>query len=100
MTMICGNCNQTGIRWMRPMSQLTHTECPHCGGTNCQLADQPDLEEAEFPSWAHDNGDGTFTCECASCGRDCDVDYMTRDEIINCGEPYRFLGGCSERCIP
>ena len=49
MTMICGSCNQTGIRWVGPISNLTHTECPHCGGTNCHLADQPELgdEEAE-----------------------------------------------------
>lgn len=36
--MICENCGQTGIRWMGPLSMLTHTECPHCGGTNCQRA--------------------------------------------------------------
>lgn len=34
--MICGNCGRTGIRWMGAMSNLTHTECPHCGGQNCQ----------------------------------------------------------------
>lgn len=45
MTMICGNCNQAGIRWMGPMSRLTHTECPHCGGTNCQRAGEPEVEE-------------------------------------------------------
>ncbi|MCE1033103.1 hypothetical protein EC913_16016 [Pseudomonas sp. LP_4_YM] len=43
MTMICGNCGQYGIRWMGPFSNLTHTECPHCGGQNCQR------EEAEQP---------------------------------------------------
>jgi hypothetical protein len=47
MTMICGSCNQPGIRWMGPMSQLTHTECPHCGGTNCQVVDQPEDPEEE-----------------------------------------------------
>lgn len=36
MTMVCGNCGQYGIRWMGPFSNLTHTECPHCGGQNCQ----------------------------------------------------------------
>lgn len=40
MTMICDNCGQTGIRWMGPMSNLTHTECPHCGGQNCQREEQ------------------------------------------------------------
>lgn len=37
--MICDRCGRTGIRWMGPLSNLTHTECPHCGGTNCQRAD-------------------------------------------------------------
>lgn len=43
--MICDSCGQTGIRWMGPYGNLTHTECPHCGGTNCQRADQPQDEE-------------------------------------------------------
>lgn len=42
MTMICGNCNQTGISWVGRFSNLTHTECPHCNGTNCQQVDQPE----------------------------------------------------------
>lgn len=37
-TMICDNCGRAGIRWMGPLSNLTHTECPHCGGQNCQRA--------------------------------------------------------------
>ncbi len=36
--MICENCGRVGIRWMGPFSNLTHTECPHCGGRNCQIA--------------------------------------------------------------
>lgn len=36
MDMICSLCGKTGIRWMGQLSNLTHTECPHCGGTNCQ----------------------------------------------------------------
>lgn len=60
-----------------------------------------DIERVpELPSWARDNGNGTFNCECTACGRDCEVDYMTRIEIIECGKHYLFLGGCSERCIP
>lgn len=43
--MICDNCGQTGIRWMGPYGNLTHTECPHCGGINCQRADQPQEDE-------------------------------------------------------
>ena len=48
MTMICGSCNQTGIRWVGPFSNLTHTECPHCGGQNCQLVDQPEEDEPKI----------------------------------------------------
>jgi len=55
MTMICGNCSQTGIRWVGPFSNLTHTECPYCGGTNCQLVDQPEPDELE-----------TATCGCGA----------------------------------
>lgn len=61
MNMICGNCNQAGIRWVGPLSNLTHTECPHCGGTNCQLSDQPEEEELE-------------TAECL-CGARGEVNY-------------------------
>ncbi|MEO8640921.1 hypothetical protein [Pseudomonas sp.] len=57
MSMICGNCNQSGIRWMGPMSRLTYTECPHCGGTNCQIADQPEVDEPEIA-----------TCGCGATG--------------------------------
>lgn len=38
--MVCSLCGQTGIRWMGPFSNLTHTECPHCGGVNCQVIDE------------------------------------------------------------
>jgi hypothetical protein len=36
MTMVCGYCGKTGMEWKGPMGNLTHTECPHCGGINCQ----------------------------------------------------------------
>jgi Ribonuclease G/E len=38
--MICDNCNRYGIRWMGRLTELTHTECPHCGGKNCQRMDE------------------------------------------------------------
>lgn len=41
--MICGRCGRSGIRWIGPFGELTHTECPHCGGTNCQT--EGDQEE-------------------------------------------------------
>lgn len=67
MTMICGNCNQPGIRWVGPFSNLTHTECPHCGGTNCQRDEQ--LEQAE-PE--------TETCGCGAKG---EVNYDDGTEV-------------------
>lgn len=45
MTMICSRCNQYGIRWMGTWGNLTHTECPNCGGKNCQREDQDDNNE-------------------------------------------------------
>lgn len=51
MTMVCDLCGRTGIQWMGPLSNLTHTECPHCGGRNCQrvdLADEEDVADAEL----------------------------------------------------
>jgi predicted nucleic acid-binding Zn ribbon protein len=43
MTMRCENCGQYGIRWMGRLTDLTHTECPHCGGANCQEPRKPVL---------------------------------------------------------
>jgi hypothetical protein len=51
MSMVCDLCGRVGIRWMGPLSNLTHTECPHCGGRNCQrvdAADEEDEPEEEF----------------------------------------------------
>jgi hypothetical protein len=47
MTMICGNCNQIGIRWVGPHGNLTGTECSHCGGKNCQRDAQQEAAEEE-----------------------------------------------------
>ena len=55
--MICGNCNQPGISWVGQFSNLTHTECPHCGGTNCQRDEQLEQDEPE-----------TETCGCGAKG--------------------------------
>ncbi len=43
--MVCDLCGRTGIRWMGPLSNLTHTECPHCGGRNCQRVELVDEED-------------------------------------------------------
>lgn len=48
MTMICSQCGRAGIRWMGPLVNLTHTECPHCGGTNCQEPEP--VEDDDQPS--------------------------------------------------
>lgn len=55
--MICGNCNKIGIHWVGPYGNMTGTKCPHCGGTNCQLADQSHPDEPE-----------TATCGCGAQG--------------------------------
>ncbi|MFK3971068.1 hypothetical protein ACI2KS_10115 [Pseudomonas sp. NPDC087358] len=57
MTMICGNCNKFGIRWVGPFGNLAGTECPHCGGTNCQQEAEAEEEELE-----------TATCGCGATG--------------------------------
>ncbi|MGP5353322.1 hypothetical protein [Pseudomonas helleri] len=65
--MICGNCNQPGIRWVGPFSNLTHTECPHCGGTNYQRDEQLEQDEPE-----------TETCGCGAKG---EVNYDDGTEV-------------------
>ncbi|MNJ77614.1 hypothetical protein D3C77_751530 [compost metagenome] len=65
MTMICDNCGQAGIRWVGPMSNLTHTECPHCGGQNCQRAEQAEdrcLECGDFDCNGQCAGDDMMGC--------------------------------------
>ncbi len=37
-----------GTRWMGPLSNLTHTECPNCGAINSQRVEQDDdIEDDE-----------------------------------------------------
>lgn len=50
MTMICDRCDQYGIRWMGSFANLTHTECPHCGGINCQRADDRNDDDEDLQS--------------------------------------------------
>lgn len=45
--MVCGRCGQTGIEWKGSFTNLTHTECPHCGGINCQIESEPAEDEKE-----------------------------------------------------
>ncbi|PRA69318.1 hypothetical protein CQ065_06975 [Pseudomonas sp. MYb187] len=66
MDMICDRCGKTGIHWIGPLSNLTHTECPHCGGQNCQREDQPENDEPEVA-----------TCGCGAAG---EVNYDDGNE--------------------
>lgn len=46
--MVCGNCGQYGIRWMGwRLNNFTHTECPHCGGVNCQAVEPQQDDDAD-----------------------------------------------------
>lgn len=48
MMVICKQFVMVGIRWMGPLSSLTHAECPHCGGRNRQRVDHHgDGEDSE-----------------------------------------------------
>lgn len=39
--MICDICGRTGIQWVGDLLHDPSTECPHCGGKNCQrVADE------------------------------------------------------------
>ena len=65
--MICANCGRTGIRWMGPLANLTHTECPHCGGQNCQRPDPVACETCEGEGLIDTRG--TECPECCGSGR-------------------------------
>lgn len=66
--MICDLCGKTGIRWMGRFSNLTHTECPHCGGTNCQRAAVVYCEYCNGEGVTDANGD--IPCDhCHGTGR-------------------------------
>lgn len=67
MDMICGACGKTGIQWMGPLSSLTHTECPHCGGQNCQREELIVDDEPEIA-----------TCGCGASG---EVNYDDGTEL-------------------
>ena len=39
--MVCGLCGEVGIRWVGwRFNNFTHTECPHCGGTDCHVGQE------------------------------------------------------------
>ena len=42
-TMICA-CGKAGIYWKNLTGLQPYTYCPHCGGTNCQVADEQESE--------------------------------------------------------
>lgn len=41
-TMICANCGRYGIQWFGLSGPSPHTHCPHCGGIDCQVPEEPD----------------------------------------------------------
>jgi len=45
--MICSVCGGARVRWCGPFSNLSHTECPDCGGRNCQAAEYGNYDEDE-----------------------------------------------------
>lgn len=47
--MICAICGRYGIRWEGSLSLFSHTRCPHCGGVNCQVPEEPDEQEGDAP---------------------------------------------------
>jgi DNA-directed RNA polymerase subunit RPC12/RpoP len=44
-TMICSDCRRYGIYWENLSGYNPYTRCPHCGGTNCQMPEEPEPEE-------------------------------------------------------
>jgi hypothetical protein len=51
--MICNNCGRVGIQWynLNPppayLQSSPYTKCPHCGGINCQMPEDPEEENQE-----------------------------------------------------
>jgi len=45
--MICSVCGGARVRWCGPFSNLSHTECPDCGGRNCQAAESENYDDDE-----------------------------------------------------
>lgn len=46
-TMVCGNCGRYGIEWHALTGLCPYTECPHCGGRNCQRLPEPIQEQEQ-----------------------------------------------------
>jgi len=80
--MICSRCHSPTVTWRGPLSALTHTECSHCGGVNCQ--------EVEHD---HDHDPGDWCPNCAGDG----VVYMCQDEI-GCVDPEGGCDLCERAC--
>lgn len=74
--MICGNCNQAGIEWKGSYSNLSHTECPHCGGINTH-----NIEEKPDACYACD-GTGESKVVDAECGRCEGLGYVEQVAIV------------------
>lgn len=80
--MICSRCHSPTVTWRGPLTALTHTECSHCGGVNCQeVEDDHD----------HDPGDCCPNC----CGDG--VVYSCFDECA-CVDPESGCDECERAC--
>ncbi len=67
--MECGKCGGL-VTWRGPLSALTHTECESCGGVNCQVVEQPEIEDC-----GHCGGSGRMVR---------DADIGTDQECVVC----------------
>jgi hypothetical protein len=48
--MNCSLCGGYNVTWRGPMTNLTHTECADCGGTNCQEVEPEPCDEVSGAS--------------------------------------------------
>lgn len=60
MTMICERCGTATVKWKRPLSALTHTECSLCGGMNCQRAEHASDDNSDANPEASPLGEERF----------------------------------------
>lgn len=46
--MLCQLCGQDTVIWVGPLTNLTGTKCTNCGGTNCQVLEEPEIDQDEI----------------------------------------------------
>ena len=70
-TMVCANCDRTGIKWIGDLLNYPMTWCPHCGGNNCQKIETSKPSEGDSCPYCGEGdlvakSDGILVCE--KCG--------------------------------